>query len=92
LARLIAYEVGAPGWTSEERFDITAKASAPITDAERRLMMRGLLVDRFRLKAHFESRNQAVYVMTRARANGQVGPGLRLRPDCVQPPVVFHGG
>ena len=83
--------VGAPGWTSEERFDITAKASAPITDAERRLMMRALLVDRFRLKAHFESRNQTVYVMTRARANGQVGPGLRLRPDCVDKPCESGG-
>jgi hypothetical protein len=65
--------VGAPGWTREERFDIAAKASAPITDAERRLMMRALLVDRFRLKAHFESRDQTVYVMTRARPMDRSG-------------------
>lgn len=83
--------VGVPGWTREERFDITAKASAPITDAERRLMMRALLVDRFRLKAHFESRDQTVYVMTRAQANGQIGPGLRLRPDCVEKPCESSG-
>lgn len=33
--------VGLPAWTREERFDI-AKAAGPISDAERRLMMRAL--------------------------------------------------
>jgi uncharacterized protein (TIGR03435 family) len=76
--------VGVPGWASDARFDITAKASRPITDAERRLMMRSLLVERFHLKARFESREQPVYVMTRARPDGTLGPGLRPRPECIR--------
>jgi uncharacterized protein (TIGR03435 family) len=75
--------VGAPRWTHEERFDIQAKASRSITDDERRQMLRSLLVERFQLKAHFESREQTVYLMTPARADRQTGPGLKPRPDCL---------
>jgi uncharacterized protein (TIGR03435 family) len=46
---------GVPSWTQDERFDIAAKAAGPITDEQRRLMMRAPLVERFRLKAHFET-------------------------------------
>jgi uncharacterized protein (TIGR03435 family) len=84
---------GLPRWANEERFDISARASRPITEAERKLMMRALLVDRFRLKARMEPREQTVYVMTRVRPDGPLGPGLRPRPDCVQagPPCVSGG-
>jgi len=84
---------GLPRWANEERFDISARASRPITEAERRLMMRTLLVERFHLKARTEPREQAVYVMTRVRADGPLGPGLKPRPDCVQasPPCVSAG-
>src|SRR6185295_4705702 len=48
--------IGAPEWTRTDRFDIAAKASRAISDAERRLMVRALLADRFRMKSHFEMR------------------------------------
>lgn len=80
-----------PAWASAERFDVTAKATKPIGDRERRLMMRSLLVDRFRLKAHVESRDQTVYVMTAARADRSVGPGLTPRPDCAATPCQSAG-
>jgi uncharacterized protein (TIGR03435 family) len=83
---------GLPRWTHEERFDINAKAAVPLSDADRRLMMRSLLVDRFRLKAHFEPREQTVYVLTRARSDGALGPGLRPRPECVTAGDCQSGG
>jgi uncharacterized protein (TIGR03435 family) len=46
-------------------------------------MTRSLLVERFQLKAHVESRVQTVYAMTPARADRQTGPGLKPRPDCL---------
>lgn len=66
---------GLPGWAEEERFDIVAKAARPITEDERQAMVRALLADRFRVKAHFEKRDQTVYVMTRAKGDGSLGPG-----------------
>lgn len=74
---------GMPQWAREERFDIRGKAPALVTDTLRRLMLRSLLIDRFGLRARIESREQTVYVMTRARPDDGLGPGLRVRPDCV---------
>jgi uncharacterized protein (TIGR03435 family) len=74
--------IGMPSWALEERFDIVAKASRPITEQERRLMTRSLLVERFRLKAAFETRQQTVYEMTLASADKSLGPGARRRDDC----------
>ena len=83
---------GAPAWTREERFDIAAKASRPISDDERRMMMRALLAERFRLKAHFEPREKTIYVMTLARADRRLGPGVTPRPDCMAPQCSSSGG
>jgi uncharacterized protein (TIGR03435 family) len=73
---------GAPAWTREERFVIAAKADRPISDEERRMMLRTLLAERFRLKARFESRERTIYVMTVLRADKQLGSGLKPRPEC----------
>lgn len=35
--------LGLPAWANEERFDAIAKDARPITEAERRLMLRSLL-------------------------------------------------
>jgi uncharacterized protein (TIGR03435 family) len=92
-----AYEVqpfrvsGMPPWANDSRFDITAKASRPVSDGERRLMMRSLLTERFQLKARFESRAQTVFVMTTARPDGSLGTGLRLRTDCATNPCQGAG-
>lgn len=82
---------GLPGWAEDERFDIVAKAARPITEGERQAMVRALLADRFRVKAHFEKRDQTVYVMTRAKGDGSLGPGLRPRPDCATTPCQRSG-
>ena len=85
--------VDMPAWANEESFDIIAKAARPITDAERRLMLRSLLIERFGLKTHVEKREQTVYVMTRVRPDGAPGPGLKRRPECAKadPPCASGG-
>jgi uncharacterized protein (TIGR03435 family) len=45
-------------------------------------MLRRVLVERFGLRVHLEQREQTVYVMTRARSDGALGPGLTPRPQC----------
>jgi uncharacterized protein (TIGR03435 family) len=84
--------VGLPAWTAEERFDIAAKATRTISEDERRLMMRALLAERFQLKAHFENRERTIYVMTAARADRRLGPGLKPRPDCETSKCSSGGG
>lgn len=71
-----------PEWTWAARYDIVANASEPVTEQQRMAMLRDVLVTRFHLKAHFEARDQTVYVMSAARADHRLGPGLKRRPDC----------
>lgn len=73
---------GIPAWTRESRYDIAARAARPITDDERRAMMRALLAERFHLKAHVESRERTIYVLKPLRADKGLGPGLKPRPEC----------
>jgi uncharacterized protein (TIGR03435 family) len=79
---------GAPDWVKNDRWDINAKAdgnfSATTLDGDdpRREMMRALLVDRFKLSAHKETREGPIYALVLARP-GQVS--ARLHPsttDC----------
>jgi uncharacterized protein (TIGR03435 family) len=76
--------VGAPAWASTERYDIVAKVPAGFapTDSMRPLL-RALLVDRFKLATHRETRDMPVFALVRVRTDGRFGPGLReASVDC----------
>jgi uncharacterized protein (TIGR03435 family) len=73
---------GMPEWALSVRYDVVAKAARQISEEERRAMVRDLLVSRFHLKVHRESRQQAVYVLTAARQDRRLGPGVKARPEC----------
>ncbi len=69
--------VGAPSWVNSDHFDIVAKADANITPDQFPELIKSLLVDRFKLAAHKESREQQVYALVLARSDGKLGAGLR---------------
>jgi uncharacterized protein (TIGR03435 family) len=73
--------VGVPEWIVRERFDIEAKADAPLTGNTWQLMLRTLLADRFKLLVHTETRDVPVFALVMARADRRPGP--RLRPAAV---------
>ena len=60
----------APGWVESRRFDVVARAYAvPLTEAWREgdqllLMLRQLIVDRFKMKYHTENRLAGAFVLT----------------------------
>jgi uncharacterized protein (TIGR03435 family) len=64
-------------WTTEDRFDIEARAPGNPTKADYRLMMQSLLADRFKLAVHYETRVVPLYVLVLARP-GKLGPQLRI--------------
>ena len=69
--------VGAPDWLARDRFDIVAKEpEGTFTDEQRRLMMQALLIERFKLKAHLETRERPLYNLVLLRADGRLGPDL----------------
>jgi uncharacterized protein (TIGR03435 family) len=87
----IAYEIdtfnifGGPKWIDSKGFNIDAKA--PVVPGESRAdemqrmrsMLQSLLEDRFRLKAHFETREMPIYVLTIAKS------GLKMKPAPCDP-------
>ncbi|MGH9242369.1 MAG: M56 family metallopeptidase, partial [Vicinamibacterales bacterium] len=98
LSLLITYAYGiqnnqiesAPDWTrtlSPERFDVAARLEQTppgVPDAEaKRLAMRTLLAERFKLEVKRETREVPMYALVMARADGRPGPMLRpSSTDC----------
>jgi uncharacterized protein (TIGR03435 family) len=68
--------IGGPDWLDQDKFDIVATTLAPTQPPQMRSMLQRMLADRFNLAAHWETRELPVYVLTKARADGRLGPGL----------------
>jgi len=79
--------VGGPDWADTDRFDIVAKAADVPSRNDMHLMLRGLLIDRFKLRTHVESREMPVYALVLDR-NGVVPAQLkRSEADCAPGPA-----
>ena len=78
--------IGAPEWLNTERYHIDARAAAPPDGPEALMpMVRTLLVDRFTLRAHPETRELAAYALTFARRDRQLGSLMRpTQTDCTR--------
>jgi uncharacterized protein (TIGR03435 family) len=70
--------VGAPSWTTSERYDVDAKIDRPVADALWKLkqeprtlqsqqMLQALLAERFKLTVHRESKELPVYALSVAK-------------------------
>jgi len=82
---------GLPGWASNERYDITAKvgpadvaAFRKVTDPiQRAPMLQKILMDRFHLAFHYETRELPVYLLVVAKS------GMRMTE--IQPAIGPNG-
>ena len=78
--------IGGPGWINDDRFDVVAKAVGDVPPGPNNifpLMIRAMLVDRFKLVTHSESRELPIYELVKARSDGRLGPKLRpAATDC----------
>ena len=76
---------GGPPALLASKYDITAQVAGTPTLAMKDLpqLLRSLLADRFKLKAHTESRELPVYDLMLARSDGRLGPELKpSQSDC----------
>ncbi len=75
--------VNAPAWVTTDRYDMTARANATTSADDLRTMLRALLVERLKVSARVEPREQPVYFLMLARPDGRLGPKLeRTFRDC----------
>jgi uncharacterized protein (TIGR03435 family) len=85
--------IGGPAWLESERYDIVAKPPDNTQPNLIPLMFRTLLADRFKLRAHMETREQPIYELILARADGHFGPGLaKSETDCAAIDAARAGG
>ena len=69
------FEIAGPEWIKvDERYDIIAKAPGPATDDQMRTMLQALLVDRFQMKLHRETRDLNCYVLGPGKGEPKVKP------------------
>jgi uncharacterized protein (TIGR03435 family) len=74
--------VGAPAWLAD-RYDLIAKTAGPSTSEQRAAMLRALLAEELRLRAHYEMREQPVFDLVVARKDRRLGPDIaRTDRDC----------
>ena len=67
--------IGGPKWIDEDRFDITANVVGSWTPQQMSEMLRTLLLDRFKLVAHRETRELPTYALV--TSSEALGPQLR---------------
>jgi uncharacterized protein (TIGR03435 family) len=75
---------GGPPDLMTAKYDITARTGGTaMIGKELPQLLRSLLVDRFKLKAHTETRELPVYDLVIARSDGRLGPELKpSQSDC----------
>jgi uncharacterized protein (TIGR03435 family) len=93
---------GAPNWADSARFDIDAKVAGSDVDAlkklspeQRRLILRPLLAERFKLQAHIETKQLPVYELVLAKGGSKLkeaAPGNDYANGIKGPDGVARGG
>ena len=85
-ARLLPSQL--PRWAIQDRFDIEARAQGNPTKDQLRLKMQSLLAERFKLAAHFETKQVPVFELVVAKPPKL---GSQLRPHIDDPPCSPSG-
>lgn len=68
------YQLTAPDWMNEERFNITAVTSAPASKEEMNKLLQQLLIEQFQLKLHHDSKVMDAYALTVAAGGSKLQP------------------
>jgi uncharacterized protein (TIGR03435 family) len=69
------YEISGPDWIKGEmRYDIIASAGRPASDDEMRPMLQALLLERFQMTVHRETKEVPVYVLLPGKGEPKVKP------------------
>jgi len=69
---------GAPEWVTYENYDVEARAGRDLQYEELAPLMRSLLAERFKLRAHLETRVRPIFELRVARPDERLGPQMRL--------------
>jgi uncharacterized protein (TIGR03435 family) len=96
--RVRTFQIVGPDWLSSQRFEIHATIPEGTRKDQVPEMLRALLEDRFRLKAHLEDKEQPVYALVVSREGPKVKEALNAddstsgsNPTKVSPSSIANG-
>ena len=61
-----------PGWMGSERYDVEARTSPNASQADLRLMLQALLIDRFQMATHHETKESSSYALVVAKGGAKL--------------------
>jgi uncharacterized protein (TIGR03435 family) len=79
------YQISGPDWLATEKFDIVAKLPDGAPRDQVRAMLQALMIDRFQMKTHHETRDFPVYALVVAKS------GLKMK-ELPEDPADAAGG
>jgi uncharacterized protein (TIGR03435 family) len=82
---VLEYQVSGPGWIEDERYDIVAKAAAPVEESELRKMLQTLLAERCGLTIHRSTKEMQAYVVTVGKNGPKMQQSTTEGPMSVKP-------
>lgn len=81
--------IGGPSWLKDDRYDVDAKADKKHTVDDLNTMYQNMLVDRFHLKFHIETREANAYVLTIDKSGSKMK--VNDQPQSYDMPMTFSG-
>jgi uncharacterized protein (TIGR03435 family) len=81
-------QIFGPSWLIEQQFDLAAKIPEGATKAQFRVMVRNLLVERFKIAVHRDKKEMPIFELTVAKG----GPKLKNSPGPPDEPPGRSGG
>jgi uncharacterized protein (TIGR03435 family) len=87
-----SYQLSGPSWLDDERFTVAAKVPEGAAKEQLALMMRNLLMERFKLAAHFEKKESAGYRLVVAKGGPKLVASageVKQDDDPEKPPAPF---
>jgi uncharacterized protein (TIGR03435 family) len=82
------YQISGPAWLDTERYDITAKVPEGATKEQVSVMLQNLIVERFGLKFHKETKEFPLYELSAAKNGPKLKPAAAAPADAPEPPPV----
>jgi uncharacterized protein (TIGR03435 family) len=80
------YQLNAPDWLNNARFDVQAKMPPDTTKEAKALMLQALLAERFGLKVHKESKDLPIYSLVVGKNGPKLKKAENLPPDAAGTP------
>jgi uncharacterized protein (TIGR03435 family) len=86
------YQVSGPDWLDSAHFNIVGKSAGPASEEQLQLMMQTLLVDRFKLVLHHQTKEFQVYVLAPGKNGTKLQESKSEGESSIEPQQGRGGG